>query len=504
MGGERMRRYLLLTGATLMAVLGAPLAAAGDGTPDAKKALSDALQAYRDNDCAKAASLVAPVIAAPASADAKDLSLAYDITIDCAWKAKDMAKAGDYAKREIALDESSDFAWRMAIITDFEAKRPGAALDTIDRMLTKGRGGTLNGFPPAYLLQKHNQLERDGDAADDTRLLAVLANPAYDPDDISAKVDGLGDYVRALYARKLVAAGKRDEARAMAADLGGYQAMVEVAFDPGLLALRGRPVDFRAVVEADLTRHRAMLDRYPHALAVINAEAMDLFRLGRNDETIALLKATELRIATPAAFDDLGEKLPWFWNALGYAYVATGKYDEMVAAFAKGGQLKEGGAPNVSQMINLADQQMIFGHATEALATLDRMGASPDASPYGLMQVRIVRGCAYALLGQVDKARADLSYAIAHESDDPATVTALDLCLGDEDAAAASYVRRLAAPASRRIAMMDLADYDTADPRTPKSPFAAQTDRVRKRPDVVAAIRVAGGPVRIHLQANPF
>lgn len=500
-----MRRFLLLTGATLIAVLGAPLAAAADKSPpEAKKALSDAIQAYRDNDCPKASSLVAPIIAAPASADGKDLSLAFDITIDCAWKTKDLAKAGDYAKREIALAESSDFAWRAAVIVDFESKHYSAALDTIDHMLAAGRGGTLNGFPPALFMQMHNQIERAGDAVDDTRLLAILANPAYDPDDVSAKIDGWGDYMRALYARKLLAAGKRDEARAMIVDVEGYEAMTEVAFDPGLLALRGRPVDFRAVVEADLARHRAMLDRYPRSLALVNAESMDLHRLGRNDETIALLKATEPRIATPEAFDDIEEKSPWFWNALGYAYLATGKYDEMVDAFTKGGRLKENGVPNVSQIINLADQQIVFGRAKEALATLDRMDASPDASPYGLMQVRLVRGCAYAELGQLDKARADLAYAVARESDDPSTVTALDLCVGDEDAAAASYVRRLAAPVSRRSAMMDLADYDAPDPRMPKSPFAAAADRVRKRPEVVAAIRGAGGPVRIHLQANPF
>ncbi|WP_296613606.1 hypothetical protein [Sphingomonas sp.] len=499
-----MRHFIVLAGAALIAAPAAPLAAADNAAPDANKALSEAIQAYRDNDCAKASSLVAPVIAAPASAAPKDLSLAYDITIDCAWKAKDMAKASDYAKREIALAESSDFAWRAAVIADFEGKRYSSAIDTIERMPAAGRGGTLNTFPPSLFMQMHNQIERAGDAANDTRLLAILANPAYDPDDISAKIDGWGDYMRALYARKLLAAGKRDEARAMIADLQGYEAMMEVAFDPGLLALRGRPVDFRAVVEADLARHRAMLDRYPHALAVINAESLDLHRLGRNDEAIALLKAAEPRIATPDAFDDIEDKLPWFWNALGYAYLATGKYDEMVDAFTRGGQLKENGVPNVSQIINLADQQVVFGHAKEALATLDRMGTSPDASPYGLMQVRLVRGCAYAELGQLDKARADLAYAVAHESDDPSTVTALYLCLGDEDAAAASYVRRLAAPVSRRSAMMDLADYDAPDPRMPKSPFAASANRVRKRPEVVAAIRAAGGPVHIHLQPNPF
>jgi hypothetical protein len=52
--------------------------------------------------------------------------------------------------------------------------------------------------------------------------------------------------------------------------------------------------------------------------------------------------------------------------------------------------------------------------------------------------------------------------------------------------------------------MLDLADYDAPNPRAPKSIVAPRLDRVRKRADVVAAIRAAGGPVRIHLQTDPF
>jgi len=488
----------------LVAGLPAAPAMADDRPPPAVKALEGAVQAYRNGGCAKAAPLAATAIAGPEGLDGKMLSLAYDLVMECAVEAKDFAKAGAYAKRAIARPEASDFAWRMAVAGDFEAKRYSDGLDTIDRMISTGRGGALNSFPPAYFMQIRAQLERSGDAANEMRLLAILANPAYDPDDASAKIDDMSDWVRARYARKLLAAGKRDEARGMIAGLQGYSALVEVAFDPDLLALNGKPVDFRAVVEADLARHRAMLDRYPHALGVIDAIALDLHRLGRDDEVVTLLNATQPRLDTPGAFDDLAEKLPWFWNALAYAYLATGKYDAMVDAFSKGGKLKEGGLPNVSQIINLAQQQLVFGHAEEALATLDRMGEKPDASPYGLMQVRVVRGCAYAALGQLDKARVDLAYATAHEKDDPSTVSTLELCVGDEDAAAASYIRRLAKPDDRRGAMLELADYDAPDPRAPRSPFADRFDRVRKRADVVAAIRAAGGPVRLHLQTDPF
>lgn len=498
-----MRRFLLLTGAVLMAATAAPLAAAGDGPPDAGKALAGAIQAYRDGDCPKATSLIDQVIAAPGSTTDKNLSFAYDLAIDCAWQAKDRAKAGGYAKRAIAVDRGSDFAWRIAVAVDFDAKRYGAGLDTIDRMLAAGRGGTLNSFDPRFFLQIHVQLDRDDDTADDMRLLAIVANRAYDPDDLSAKINGTGDYLRALYARKLLTAGKRDEARALIAEFEGYDALEEIAFAPEVPALRGAPIDFRAVVEADLARHRAMATDYPHALAAINAMARDLHRLGRDDEAIVLLKAAQPRIGTPDALDDVADNLPWFWNELAYAFGATGKYDEMVDAFTKGAQFKEGSAPNVSQVINLAERQVAFSRAKDALGTLDRLGASPDASPYGLMLVHGTRGCAYAILGQLDKARAELAYAVAHEKDNAGTVTSLDLCVGDEDAAAASYVRRLASADDRRSAMLDLADYDASDPRAPKSAVAARFDRVRKRPEVVAAIRAAGGPVRIHLRTDP-
>jgi len=499
-----MRRFDLFAGAMLIGVLAAAPAAGKDGPSAAGNALGGAVQAYRAGDCAKAAPLAASAIADPGSLDGKSLSLAYDLAIDCARQAKDMAKVGDYAKRAVTLADASDFAWQLAVAVDFSAKRYAAGLDTLDRMLAAGRGGALNGFSPVYLWQIRAELNRAGDDADETRLLAMLANPAFDPDDVSAKIEDMGSYMRALYARKLLAVGKRDEARAMIADLDGYGAMSEIAFDPGMRALYGKPVDFRAVVEADLARHRAMLDRYPRALAVIDAIALDLHRLGRDDETIVLLKAALPRVATADAFDDAEEKLPWFWNALAYAYLSSGNYDAMVDAFSQGGKLKEGGLPNVSQVINLAQQQLVFGHPKEALATLGLLGAPSDASPYGLMQVRGVGGCAYAALGQLDKARAELAYAVAHENDDPTTVSALELCVGDEDAAAASYIRQLARTNDRRSAMVALADYDAPDPRTPKSPFADRFDRVRKRPDVVAAIRAAGGPLRIHLRADPF
>jgi tetratricopeptide (TPR) repeat protein len=164
-----MQRFFLLAAVALIGAVKSDPAVAGNPASDAGTTLSQALQAYRSGDCAKVTSLVVPVIAAPRSAAGKQLSLAYDLAIECARQAKDFAKAGDYAKRAIALDDGSDFAWQMAVAADFEARHYATGLDTIDRMLAAGRGRALNSISPIYLLQLRTRLGREGDNADETR-----------------------------------------------------------------------------------------------------------------------------------------------------------------------------------------------------------------------------------------------------------------------------------------------------------------------------------------------
>jgi tetratricopeptide (TPR) repeat protein len=491
----------IVKGVVFVGVFGISSMPAEGASPDTAKTLADASEAFANGDCAKVTSLASTIFDSPTPAKADDVSQAYDLAIQCAWGNKDFAKAVEYANRAIARRVDSNLDWRVLLVADFNAGRFVSAVDTIERMLAAGRGGALNSVDPSLLFQLHIRLERGGDAANDTRLLAILANPVFDPDDITGKISGIGDYLRALYARKLAAAGKLTEARTLIADLEGYNAMIEIAFDPELLKLRGKPVDFRAVVEADLARHRAMVERFPKSLAAINAVAGDLNTLGRSDEAIVLLKETLPRTAVPGTFDDDQAKLRWTWDALANAYTVTGNYDAMINAYNQGVKADGSKSPNVDQTINLAGRQYGFGRAADALATLERLGAKPDLSPYGAMQVFKIRGCANAVLGRLNEARAQLALAIAHERDAPPIVTTLNICVGDEAAAAASLVKRLTEPETRREAMLAVADYDDSAPRSPKAPFAAAYDRILKRPEVVRAIRAAGGRVRIHLPA---
>jgi len=135
-----MRRSVL-TGIALIGALVVSPAFASDARPDTVKVLADAAQAYGDGDCPMAVSLASTVMDKQNAASAEDVSRAYDIVIDCAWQAKDFTKAVDYAQREMALDTSSDFAWRIPVVADFNAGRFAPAVDKIEHMLAAGRGG---------------------------------------------------------------------------------------------------------------------------------------------------------------------------------------------------------------------------------------------------------------------------------------------------------------------------------------------------------------------------
>ena len=406
----------------------------------------------------------------------------------------------DATQRATALSDSSDFVWRVRFYSQLSPENSEAAVATLEAM-AQGRGRALNGMPIEWLWTLKNNLDHAGNKAGEMAVLKVLADPAYQPDDVDTEIDDDVGVARVEYAGALLAHGEADAARAQLGDIDSLSAAVEANFTPAIRALLPHAIDLRAVVEHELARHRALMAAHPDSLDAINATSIDLRRLGRPKEAIATLETVRARIGDADAFVDREERLPWWWNALAYAHADLGEYDATMAAFHAGAAVNENGVPNVSQYINLADAELKFGHydkALQALADFDTRARA--ASPFGVMQVRAIRGCALARKGDRDGARQVFDEALAHEKDDPATVTELALCRNDEAAAASSYIRRLADPDAYRRAMLSLARYDPPNSAAPVDPGDAVRDRVRARPDVSAALARYGGAPIIHLQ----
>ena len=334
-------------------------------------------------------------------------ALAFEIATRCEHQAKNYTAAYDLALRGSMLENSSDFLWLVRLSTELDDKRVEAAVASVEAM-TQGRGAALNAAPVRWMWTLEDQVREPAKAALRRRLLKALASDSYSPEDLSGPPDGF----RYSYAELLAESGDSAGAQGLVRRFESPSAMTQASLDPKLRRFVPDGLDLRSASEKALQRHREAMARNPGKLGPMLNAAGELRRLGRPAEAIALLESARSRIGDPAAFSDRDEQLNWWWDALGRAYSALGKYDEAVAAFRAGAAVQEDGSVNVSQSINLAVAQNSFGRGDAALETLKVFDDSKvSASPYGFMEMRLARGCAQAVAGRPTAAAADLAYA---------------------------------------------------------------------------------------------
>ena len=228
--------------------------------------------------------------------------------------------------------------------------------------------------------------------------------------------------------------------------------------------------------------------------------------LGRPQDALATLRALEPAIKGDTPLSDRDDNVIWWWDQMSRAHFAAGDVPAAIAALRTASAIKEGNAVNVSQTINLANLQLTTGDPAGAMATLKPLDGAGDgtASPYGVMQVVGVRGCASHRLGQQAVADADLAYARSHSSDAPSTFTMLQLCRGDLDGAAASMIARLENKDQRHGALEELSTFDAPPNTLPRDPVDLALATLRTRPDVKAAAQKAGGTRHFNIQMSGF
>jgi tetratricopeptide (TPR) repeat protein len=485
--------------AALCAAAASPLSATdANGPPETVIAqLRELGAAANHNDCKGVLHIGEPLLSQKSAGLPADAEAAtYELVANCAYSEGAKQKAYDYALRGSRLAESADDLWHLRLFLENQAKNFGAAVATVEEM-SAGRGAALNSTPMGWFWELHRDLKAEGARDLRTRLLKVLAADSYLPEESSGDAQGLHYQYAIMLAEGHDTAG----ARAMLRGIKDPGLLTEGLFDPRLRGFLPAGLDLRASTEAQLTIDREARARYPDRLDPILKLTSNLRRLGRPQEALTLLQSVEREVDDPAAFKDRDQKLPWYWDELGRTYVALGRYDDAVAAFRKGIAAGESSGLNVSQTINLADAQIQFGRGDEALKTLSGFDdPKREASPFGLMEMHLARGCAQAMAGHAGTVAADLDYAKAHEKDDPEALGNLYLCLDRMDDAAASFIRRLDDLDLRSATLKQLSDYEDRPANVPSSPFEIRLKTLKERVDVRAAIERAGGTRHIPLQ----
>lgn len=311
------------------------------------------------------------------------------------------------------------------------------------------------------------------------------------------------DYLRMGYAEIQLADGDYKGAAETVRGITLRWVLMDLSVDQRFRAMLPPDLDLRAAVEHDLAEARAIMAAHPDRLSAVIETAGILRQLGRPQESLALLEAARVRIEGDGEpFSDADDNLNWWWDALGRAHAMLGHVDAAVAAFRTGAALGENGNANVSQVINLAHLQNRAGRPRDALATLAPFAEDLGASPHGLAEMRLARGCANALAGNRAAAAADRAWLRENAPDHPA-LTSLLLCMNDLDGAAAAVIARLGDPQRRSNALLELSDYAAPPVALPRDRLASRFAALKARPDVQAAIARAGGIRRFNVQADP-
>lgn len=455
-------------------------------------------EAYDRDDCATVLRLGGPIIDAPKRSNVDDeiAAVLYEMVGFCEWRGDQNDKAYVHFLKGTALDEASDALWRMRLGLEVVLKRDDDAVATIEAM-SQGRGAALNSFDMSWIWRLDSDLKESGNNELRRRMLAVLAADSYDPEEMFGPPDGF----RLAYAQLLADSGDAQGARATVARLVMPKQLAAASLDPRLRAFLPADPDFRAAAETDLARNKEAMARHPDKLRPIFDAADNLQQLGRPQEALALMQQFSSKIDDPDAFTDRENTLSWWWDELASTYQMLGRYDDVVAAFAKGAAAEERGNLNVSQVLNMGGVQLAFRRGEEALKTVSVFDdPNRKASPYGKMVLAYVRGCAHAVAGHAADGAADLAYAKEHEKDNAGALTALLLCHGDMDGAAGSMIRRLDNPDERADALIELSDYDDPPVALPPHPVESRIPALKDRADVKAAIQRAGGTRRFRLQ----
>ncbi len=458
------------------------------------------LQKAQKGECRESLKLLDEVIRSKpfAAAEEHDRINTYQAAAFCAVQLNDEKAIYRYAMAGTRSGPGGDALWFLRFAVEAERKWLAQGVESIEAMAAR-KPEALNALQARILFPFYGKLMDAPDQQLRTRFLKVLAAPGYQPDDPLIT----GDFFRRQRAAQLMEAGDKAGAAALVARIVEPMVLVGVSLDPRLRSLIPDDFDERAVTEARLARVREIAVSHAASMEAVLRVASYQRLLGRPEEAVATLEAARPDGPMGKSFTDLATQENWWWDGIARSYAMLGRYDQAVEAFRQGIAAKEGGGLNVSQTINLGHTHLQFGHperAMEAVATFAK--GKYSASPYGEMELRLVRACAHAALGQLAEAGPDVDYAGKHESDDPEAAVGILLCVGDLDGAAAAMIRRLDDPDQRLGALEQLSQFDPPPAGPSKAAYDVRLPELAARPDVQAAVRRAGGTRRFRLQAD--
>lgn len=459
---------------------------------DAQSHLRTALQAIRQKSNEQAEAEIHAAISDPKfpglGEDAQRVALTTAASLALQSHAPDQAQ--QLARRATELSGAGIDDWQMRLSASLQlhdARDEAIALTAIARAWGRDRSN----LPDSTV--RRVALDTRSPSLDALRLNLLDALYAANwTDDIGGTSSTLWRDLACL----LLARGDKDQAIMVASSIDGPYDVIGLRADARFRPLRhhgGVPEDVRAVMRARQDHLHMIAKTNPRSLQAFNAWLRTLLVTGDPSQVLALSDSIASH-ATARDYDDLGREQNWTLDIRARAFVRLGRSEEAVAELQRAAALP-GRRDLVSQPINLAWLLCELGRPGEALAALPQFPGKPSEayiSPYGLMQVALVRLAAAIELEHAPEAAEALEYLRAHRSDSVATLQEGLLLAGKEAEAAQVLVERLEDTSERTTALAEIQTY--AEVRRP--PLAVgwhmETLRLEARPDVQRAVYQVG------------
>ena len=501
-------RFLTVAAALAASIAATPIGAdaqtapprASAAAPDAAGVRADlarAMRAAQDNDVQGELSILAAVIASPAFAQltSSERHSAYLV----AGLADLQTGRGDAAhpllKAASVMPEALSIDWEGRLLAALDA---GAMDDAVISLTTLARRfpASVNQVEDATVLRLADEAGRLPQGATwRLELLSALDDAHWSPSD--PLVDASG--VWRDFARGLLAARQPARAIAVAGRVTDPAVVVEMRaeklFDP---VTRADPARFdpEAAAARRIDVLRAEVEAAPDRLAGLNALANAFTAAGRDAEALRTLDQAIARGApadgSATSFTDVKDQLVWTRYLRAYALAHLDRHDEALAQMLQVTRSPDHRLLDQLDLISLARMYGLVGRSKDALNAVGQVSA-PDLSAYGRMQLELTRAIAEAQLNDQPRLARAVAEARPHAAEAPSEFTTLLLVAGDLDGAAALFIERLAAPAERADALLELQDWRIPPGNTA---FEREIDRrlkqVRARPDVQSALAQDG------------
>jgi len=299
--------------------------------------------------------------------------------------------------------------------------------------------------------------------------------------------------------------GLRQEAIEVATHVTAAYVLIAMRADrrfDAVVAAHPERFEVEAAADRETKHYQALSEEHPKSLAlkigVLEALMQQRHYAAMLAESDAVAQDIGATNFPDKLYDDYVEKHAQYFYLRSVALQRAARWDEAAEQLAEAARDGE-----LNQLINLASLYWALNRPTDALSVLSTIGPT-RTSPYGTMQVELVKLQAAVLLGATDQIARSSKYLSEHRTDSPGDYLVSLLATGRLDLAAASLVSQLQDRKTRQDALLNVQTYLPTPSSELEMQLEAQWRSIVARKEVQAAIHKVGNVESYPLEAPGY